>query len=274
MGVLGLLVIAPALAAPDDTKPAKKPASESASKSKADSTRSAAQQYNATVAEYDKAMQAFFQEYSKAKTQEERQKIYEKKYPKVQDYSDRIMELVRKHPKDAFAVQALVWVFQHRRGQEAGREAQAILLRDYVASAEIAPVCQMMAYDTSPDAEKTLKSILEKNKHHEVLGQARMSLAQHCQIRAEYDTSLSDKEKQRLTKEAEAAAEEVAAKYADIKDYRGTLGKAAKSMLFELRNLAIGKQAPEIAGEDLDGKKFKLSDYRGKVVVLDFWGNW
>ena len=30
----------------------------------------------------------------------------------------------------------------------------------------------------------------------------------------------------------------------------------------------------EIAGEDLDGIRFKLSDYRGKVIVLDFWGDW
>ena len=37
---------------------------------------------------------------------------------------------------------------------------------------------------------------------------------------------------------------------------------------------AVGKPAPEIAGEDIDGKKFKLSDYKGKVVLLDFWGNW
>jgi cytochrome oxidase Cu insertion factor (SCO1/SenC/PrrC family) len=37
---------------------------------------------------------------------------------------------------------------------------------------------------------------------------------------------------------------------------------------------AVGKRAPEITGEDIDGKKFKLSDYRGKVVLLDFWGNW
>ena len=28
------------------------------------------------------------------------------------------------------------------------------------------------------------------------------------------------------------------------------------------------------AGEDLNGVAFKLSDYRGKVVVLDFWGDW
>jgi hypothetical protein len=38
--------------------------------------------------------------------------------------------------------------------------------------------------------------------------------------------------------------------------------------------LDIGNLALEIDGEDIDGKKFKLSDYRGKVVVLDFWGNW
>jgi thiol-disulfide isomerase/thioredoxin len=48
----------------------------------------------------------------------------------------------------------------------------------------------------------------------------------------------------------------------------------AKRELFELRNLVIGKAAPDIEGEDIDGKKFKLSDYRGKVVLLAFWGNW
>jgi predicted Zn finger-like uncharacterized protein len=35
-----------------------------------------------------------------------------------------------------------------------------------------------------------------------------------------------------------------------------------------------GQEAPEISGEDIDGKAFKLSDYKGKVVLLDFWGNW
>ena len=38
--------------------------------------------------------------------------------------------------------------------------------------------------------------------------------------------------------------------------------------------LPVGSMAPEIAGEDIDGTFFKLSDYWGKVVLLDFWGNW
>ena len=30
----------------------------------------------------------------------------------------------------------------------------------------------------------------------------------------------------------------------------------------------------DIAGVDLDGVAFKLSDYKGKVIFLDFWGDW
>lgn len=36
----------------------------------------------------------------------------------------------------------------------------------------------------------------------------------------------------------------------------------------------IGNVAPDIEGQDLDGVAFKLSDYQGKVVFLDFWGDW
>ena len=36
----------------------------------------------------------------------------------------------------------------------------------------------------------------------------------------------------------------------------------------------IGKTVPEIVGRDLDGLEFRLSDYRGQVVVLTFSGDW
>jgi hypothetical protein len=45
--------------------------------------------------------------------------------------------------------------------------------------------------------------------------------------------------------------------------------------MIELReNFGVGCTAPDIEGEDLDGVAFKLSDYRGKVIFLDFWGDW
>lgn len=44
------------------------------------------------------------------------------------------------------------------------------------------------------------------------------------------------------------------------------------------RQYAEGKRpgdlCPEIAGTDADGKPVKLSDYRGKVVLVNFWGTW
>jgi peroxiredoxin len=46
--------------------------------------------------------------------------------------------------------------------------------------------------------------------------------------------------------------------------------ECAETEAYEMRHLAVGKKAPEIVGEDLDGKSMKLSDYRGKVVVLEF----
>lgn len=36
----------------------------------------------------------------------------------------------------------------------------------------------------------------------------------------------------------------------------------------------VGKEAPAFELSGLDGAKFKLSDHRGKVVVLDFWATW
>ena len=52
------------------------------------------------------------------------------------------------------------------------------------------------------------------------------------------------------------------------------MGESAEKKLFLLRRLLAGKPAPEIVGEDMFGKKMKLSDYRGKVVMLSFWGHW
>jgi thiol-disulfide isomerase/thioredoxin len=53
-----------------------------------------------------------------------------------------------------------------------------------------------------------------------------------------------------------------------------TLGEEAEARLDDMFNLAVGKPAPEIEGVDFDSKPLKLSDFRGKVVVLVFWGTW
>jgi hypothetical protein len=51
-------------------------------------------------------------------------------------------------------------------------------------------------------------------------------------------------------------------------------GQRAKGRLFRHERLQVGMQVPDIETEDVEGQPFKLSDYAGKVVVLDFWGFW
>ena len=79
-----------------------------------------------------------------------------------------------------------------------------------------------------------------------------------------------------IRREAEAILERVKADYGDVKYLNGmvltdeTLATVADRELADVRTLAVGQIAPEIAGEDVDGKPMKLSEFRGKVVVLDF----
>ncbi|MEY3565687.1 MAG: hypothetical protein RJA23_1857 [Bacteroidota bacterium] len=47
-----------------------------------------------------------------------------------------------------------------------------------------------------------------------------------------------------------------------------------KQQLDELRALAVGQVAPDIVLPDPSGKSTKLSDLRGKYVLIDFWAAW
>tara|TARA_Y100001934_G_C12182611_1_gene692354 strand:+ start:160 stop:492 length:333 start_codon:yes stop_codon:yes gene_type:complete len=86
-----------------------------------------------------------------------------------------------------------------------------------------------------------------------------------------YLPNLKQRKNDGLAKEIETLFEQ-AAKYDDVKTPRGgTVAAQAKMELHGIRHLSVGKAAPDIKGRDQDGRSFKLSDYRGKVVLLYFW---
>jgi len=43
---------------------------------------------------------------------------------------------------------------------------------------------------------------------------------------------------------------------------------------FEQQRPAVGESAPAISLEDLSGSMVRLSDYRGKIVLINFWASW
>ena len=93
---------------------------------------------------------------------------------------------------------------------------------------------------------------------------------------APYVASLAACDSQALRKQAEQYFETVIREYGDLTAVTGNtlLADLARSALNELRNLEEDKLAPDIEGRDIDAHPFKLSDYRGKVLLLTFYGDW
>jgi hypothetical protein len=71
-----------------------------------------------------------------------------------------------------------------------------------------------------------------------------------------------------------AGLKELQAKYGELVGPMGPWNATLEREIRDLELFHIGAVAPEISGKDLDDVDFKLSDYRGKVVLLDFWGFW
>jgi hypothetical protein len=290
-GVLALLVCAPALFGLDTP----------------------AEEYQALAKEYQDAMDAFRKVFDAAKTDEEQEKAFGKLYPDAEKYAERFLALAVKYPKDPAAVEALVWVAKYGRplwpvnvmedkeqlAKQPFERAKAILLRDHLDSDKLSILpLRIGSLRHDRESEKLLRMLLEKSPHRDVQGAACISLGRFLKSQAanaRYGQRDAEKAKllekhygkdeaaylmtlddAKLEKEMEQLFERVVEKYADVKHpvRDKTLGQLAEAELFGLRSLVVGKDAPDIQGADIDGKPFKLSDYRGKVVLLDFWGHW
>jgi hypothetical protein len=133
-------------------------------------------------------------------------------------------------------------------------------------------VCQQISFTGGKGGETLLRTLLEKDTRHDVQGVACVTLGQMLKLRADGMPDEDAKAAEKLREESEKLFERAADKFADVKlPFRGTVGDKAKNELFDIRNLSVGKTVPEVEGEDQDAKKFQLADYKGKVVMLDFW---
>jgi len=135
----------------------------------------------------------------------------------------------------------------------------------------IAQLCQALSYSTDEVSGTLLRTLLEKDSRREVRGPASLTLAQVLKRRLEM-TPGGETTAPQVLKECEKLLRRAADEFGDVKlASGGTVGDKAQVELDDILHLAVGKVAPDIEGEDQDGKKFKLSHYRGKVVLLDFW---
>jgi thiol-disulfide isomerase/thioredoxin len=234
------------------------------------------------VGRYNRERAAVRQTVAEARTVAERKRAGAS-LPKPEVFANRLLALAEENPKDPSAVAALsqALAIAGARGVLPAAVARGmrtraleLLERDHFQSASFAGVCEALARTPTPEGDRLLQSALEKHKLREARAQAGFWLAQSLDHQATAARTSQPARAEDLSRRAESLYETVIANYATVDHGKTTLGEAAKLKLHELRYLAIGRPAADIAGDDLDGQSMRLSDFKGRVVLLDFWANW
>ncbi|OWK40783.1 TlpA family protein disulfide reductase [Fimbriiglobus ruber] len=228
----------------------------------------------AAKAAFGKEREQFEAAFEKAKTDKERERISDESDKALVKYVDTLFKLVEPQPANPAAFDALVTVSS--AGGDKSGAALDLIAKHHAAHPDAAEFAYALAYSDSPRAETVLRAIAEQNKSKDVKGVATYALGVRLKHKAK---AASDDDRAKLAAEAEGLLKAAASDYATVKtpQLEKPLGVMAAGQLAGLKNvlnLVVGKTVPEIEGEDTTGKALKLSDARGKVVLLDFWASW
>jgi peroxiredoxin len=252
-----------------------------------------AEQIATIAAEHEKQQTAFYDELkslakkSKELGREEYRKQVGAANNKFREYNspaaEKLAELIKANPNDPAVVEGIM-LYEGPMSHSISivPEFQAILLGQQFANPALGKLCFRMRYcNNDKSAEAILTAAAARHPLPEVRGLATYALGEYYRQTARDwgHAPKTEAERNQLLSKAAQHLTEVVNKYADVEspDGKGPLGKLAAVTLTRVKNipnLAIGKPAPEVAGEDLDGKPIKLSDYRGKAVMLVYWGSW
>jgi uncharacterized protein (TIGR03067 family) len=210
---------------------------------------------------------------------------------------EKAVAIIRSRAAHAEAAAELAWIVESDPGSESANLAAELLGEHHLTSKPTTKLAARFIHAPMAWTEGLLRKLVDADLPREKKAQALMQLAQCVQTKSSVPHLFENFEAQMLKtmemrfgkqflaelRSADATALEQEAlrlfrdareRYGDVSYGRKTIADVAESAVFEIENLGISKTAPEIEGEDIDGVAFKLSDYRGKVVLLDFWGHW
>ena len=160
-------------------------------------------------------------------------------------FCDRFLEFAQMHPQDPMAFASAMMAFnlspRPATADNTLGKTFAYMKDHFAAKPQIKQLVHILEERKPAAAESLLREVFNRNPDHRIQGHA---------CKALLAVSTKPGEKDNLTKLLKG-------KYADL-----------------FPDLSVGKHAPEIVVKNVQGQEVKLSDLKGKVVVLDIWATW
>lgn len=170
------------------------------------------------------------------------------------------------------AEEVVTWWWHGNRGRKDAEQISQLLIDHHIQSDMLEKFVPRMGWNMEPEkAEPLFRRILEASNVKSVKATTSFSLLELLSTKAE---TAEGKAAELLQAEIKSLSQSIKTEYSKFTDLADvTFGDRMEAIEF-VKQLAIGKPVPDIAGSDLKGVDFKLSDYEGKVVMISFWGGW
>jgi hypothetical protein len=249
------------------------------------------EEYDKLLKEFEQAQDAWYAQLQKAEDalEDKDAPLDMSKLPPrpTEQFLKRFQRYAKEHAGKPEAIPALVWIMgtganvspDEPQDQSLAKAALDRLIANHAAQPELKDVLADLRWASYSWAFHIAgkdrlvafyEKVIEKNKNKEAVAGATFNLAFTLhQASQRRDEDLDDKTREADKERAARLFRQLARQYPDTEP-----AKEAEGYVFEMERLQIGMVAPDFVGKDADGKQIKLSQFRGQVVVLDFWGFW
>ncbi|MCI0701096.1 MAG: TlpA family protein disulfide reductase [Planctomycetia bacterium] len=244
----------------------------------ADPTADRASKLSTLKKKYETEQKELIEQFKKAQTPAEQRGIQAEMRELAIIYAGKVLAIAEENPKDDIGFDASVFIV--KSASEVGvsgpdiEKAVGLITEHHAASPKVKEVL-LPAMWVRNAGTKLLTAVSEKNPDKDTKGTA--FFLRGVLIAQSVDGEEDETKVTALVKSAIDLFEQAKKVAPDAKLGEGTIGKFADTEIEGMKivlQLFVGKVAPDIESILIDGKKAKLSDYRGKVVLLDFWATW
>ena len=260
--VLGLFV-----ACADD----KKPATADDSKDRAEKLATLKKKFDTELAELTTRL-------NKADNPAEARGIQSEMRELVALTAEKALAIAKDDPKDDTGFAAADFIVQSAAKVGGGGKdveaAIALIAEHHAANAKVKDLL-IPAMRLGDGGDKLLKAVCEKGPDKD--SKAIAFFLRGYKIAQSLDDEEDEAKLVAKVTEATQLIEKGVQESPEAKLGRTSISEIAKKELENLKGVtlvAVGKDAPEVESVTLEGKKVKLSDYKGKVVLLDIWATW